>query len=189
MLKAEIEIFEQSKMEFIERYGEEELLRLSRFKGTKRTLQVLLEGLIRANQSKVAKDIGSDGQRLTLAYSAILGVPPSTFANESDDRHHLTQMAEIKSAELRAVSQGKKQKVSSNVALAKLALADDEEKVGSDVAQKAEKRLSEKFGVFWKKRNELEQDKLAQFEALQTTALMLIELLLKELGIPFYAYD
>lgn len=189
MLKAEVDIFERAKMEFIEKYGGEELLRLSRLKGTKRTLQALLEGLIRAHQSKVAKDIGADGKRLTLVYKAIVGVPPSTFANQSDDRHHLAQMAEIKSAELRMVSQGKKQKVSSNVALAKLALADDEERLGSDIAQKAEKRLSEKFRLFWKKWNELEQDKLAQFEALQTTALMLIELLLKELGIPFYAYD
>jgi uncharacterized protein with von Willebrand factor type A (vWA) domain len=189
MLKLEVEIFDRTKSEFIEKYGEKELLRLSRLKGTKRTLQALLEGLIRAQQSKIAKDIGSDAKRLTLAHKAISGVPPSAFANQSDDRRYLMQMAEIKSAELQAHSQGKGQRISSNVALAKLALKNDEGTLDLDVALKAEKRLSEKFRDFWKQWDELEQDKLDQFEALQTTALMLIELMLKELGIAFYAYD
>lgn len=189
MLKNEVEIFERTKGEFIEKYGEEELFRLSQSKGTKRTLQALIEGLIRARQGEVAKATGNDKQRLTRAYKAISGIAPRSFANERNDLGYLSHMAEMKAIELRAISTGKRYKLSSNVILAKLALKNVENQLGLDEALKYEKRISGKFASFWKTWNELEQDKLAHFEALQTTALTLLELTLKELGIPFYAYE
>ncbi len=189
MLKAEVEIFERSKVEFIEKYGEDELLRLSMRMGTKRTLQALLEGLIRAQQWKDAKAVGTNGQRLTLTYKAITGFTLDSYANESDDRDYLSHMAEIKAIELRQQSNGLKHKLSSNVTLAKRVLKADEDKLDPEKAHSAEKRLSGKFADYWRDWNELERDKLAAFEALQTTALTIFELTLKELGIPFYAYE
>lgn len=139
----------------------------------------LLMSLIWASPQRDPFDPATQQQRLWDAYKAIYRVDPKARPQSVYDFEKLCWMLQNHQMQFAEKSQGERADVDSYRKLAARAATDEGD----------EERLRKAFAKFREQTAALNPDMLVEIEVIQRLALDLVEAVVTQLGVPFYAYD